>query len=214
MKTQVLVAILLGALAVSQAPAFVKLQSFTGEGGLNQAVLSWTTMAESDNVGFNLQRSSFESGPYQQINAQMIPGAGTSSVPNDYSYTDTQFGRGTTFYYKLEDVDAFGATTLHGPVVVEVTPAQDPQSSSPHRPELEPPSPSPAGTEIAMTCRGEGSASLVLVSLSGKKVWETGLTLPGRATIRVPLAGVSSGAYVATLRTAAGRASRRFVVTH
>ena len=41
-----------------------------------------------------------------------------SALGGHYVYTDTNVVAGQTYYYKLEDVELGGATTLHGPIEV------------------------------------------------------------------------------------------------
>jgi hypothetical protein len=212
MNGRLTLGILLACVLASQAPAYVKLQSFSGQGGMNEALLSWTTIAESDNLGFNVHRSLFQEGPFQQVNAQMIPGAGTSTVPNDYSFTDTGFGRGTAFYYKLEDVDASGASTFHGPIEVEVTESRDPNSSSPQRLRLGSIRPSPAANDVVVECVGVSTAALRLVTPTGKLSWQTLVRSEGKTLVTIPLAACPPGVYFVMLQAADGGDSRPLVV--
>lgn len=212
MNCRLTMGLLITCVLASQAPAYVKLQSFSGQGGMNEAVLSWTTIVESDNLGFNVHRSLFQEGPYQQVNAQMIPGAGTSTVPNDYTYTDTDFGRATRFYYKLEDVDASGTSTFHGPIEVEVTESPEPSHGGPPRLRLASVRPSPAADDVVVECQGSGGAVLRLVTPSGRTVWHAALHLRGEAIVRIPLAACSPGIYFVRLDAMGAGPSRRLVV--
>jgi hypothetical protein len=100
----------------------VVLESF-GARGLDSAVeLRWQTASELRNLGFHLHRARSESGPYERITSSLIPGLGSSPVGTSYSYTDPGLANGLMYFYKLEDVDTSGATTLHGPVSAAPTP--------------------------------------------------------------------------------------------
>jgi hypothetical protein len=198
--------------SATQALGYAKVTDFAGQGGMNQALLTWRTIIESDNLGFNIHRSIFQSGPYQQVNAQMIPGAGTSSVPNDYSYTDTDFGRTTRFYYKLEDVDASGTSTFHGPIEVEITESPDPSGADPHHLYLDTVRPSPAADAVFVECWGSGRAALCLLTPSGRTVWEAAVHLQGRTAVRIPVLSCSPGVYFVRLQAGGTGASRRLVV--
>lgn len=81
-------------------------------------IVEWTTESEVDMAGFNLYRSDSPDGPYVKVNATLIPGAPDPLLGGQYAYTDTNVVAGQTYYYKLEDVELGGATTLHGPIVV------------------------------------------------------------------------------------------------
>ena len=81
-------------------------------------LVEWTTESEVDMAGFNLYRSESPDGPYVKVNATLIPGALDPLLGGKYAYTDTNVVAGRTYYYKLEDVELDGATTLHGPIEV------------------------------------------------------------------------------------------------
>ena len=81
-------------------------------------IVEWTTESEVDLAGFNLYRSNSPDGPYVKVNTALIPGASDSLLGGQYAYTDTNVVAGRTYYYKLEDVELDGATTLHGPIEV------------------------------------------------------------------------------------------------
>ena len=81
-------------------------------------LVEWTTESEVDMAGFNLYRSESPDGPYVKVNTALIPGASDPILGGQYAYTDTNVVAGQTYYYKLEDVELDGATTLHGPIEV------------------------------------------------------------------------------------------------
>jgi len=88
----------------------VELACFTANAGDGQVTLHWITESEIENLGFNIYRSLSETGNYQKINDQLIPGAGTSSYRHDYEYADNDVSNGVTYWYKIEDVDYSGNT--------------------------------------------------------------------------------------------------------
>lgn len=97
----------------------VSLLSFTGEaGGDGVVTLTWETATEVDNAGFNLYRAKLRNGNYTKINNTLIASQGDGANGASYRYEDAP-GRGT-FYYKLEDVDYNGVSTMHGPEKVRV----------------------------------------------------------------------------------------------
>jgi hypothetical protein len=94
----------------------VELVSFTASSLGSGVELSWQTASEIRNLGFHLYRSTAEDGPYLKVTSQLIPGLGSSPVGASYSYSDSGLVPGTRYFYKLEDLDSNGKTTLHGPV--------------------------------------------------------------------------------------------------
>jgi parallel beta-helix repeat protein len=99
----------------------VTLASFTAEPGLGSVVLAWETGTEVDNAGFNLYRATAEGGPYAKVNGALIAAEGDPVSGASYSFLDKGLSPGT-YFYKLEDVDLTGTTTLHEPVSAAVLP--------------------------------------------------------------------------------------------
>ena len=71
-------------------------------------VINWTTESEMDNAGFNILRSETRTGEFKVINAQLIPGAGTTAERRTYTWTDTTAKPNVVYYYQIEDVSLDG----------------------------------------------------------------------------------------------------------
>jgi hypothetical protein len=104
-----------------EEPTAVTLVDFTATPAGERVTLRWETATEIDNAGFNLYRSSVDTGPAVRLNAALIDPADDGISGATYAFDD-QPGAGT-WYYWLEDIDLNGTTTLHGPVRVQVEPA-------------------------------------------------------------------------------------------
>ena len=96
----------------------ITLASFEVGANDGQAKVTWETATEIDNAGFNLYRASSTDGPWTQVNTGLISAKGDPVSGAQYTFTDRP-GRGT-FYYRLEDVDFFGLSTVHEPSLVEM----------------------------------------------------------------------------------------------
>jgi hypothetical protein len=83
-------------------------------------MIQWSTESEIDNAGFNIYRSKSEDGEYLKINDALMPAKGTPTKGASDEYTDYGLRNGRTYYYKLEDVDLNGVSTMHE--VVKATP--------------------------------------------------------------------------------------------
>lgn len=96
----------------------VLLNSFSASAEAKGTVtLRWSTSAENYNAGFHVQRSQSLSGPFTRLTAEMI----LPRRDGSYSFVDDHVQAGAKYYYKLEDIDASGKSTLHGPVEALVT---------------------------------------------------------------------------------------------
>ena len=71
-------------------------------------VIKWETQSELNNAGFFIKRSQQRKTNFKVINAAMIPGAGTTSEKQTYTYTDTTAQPNVVYYYQIEDVSLDG----------------------------------------------------------------------------------------------------------
>lgn len=101
-----------------EAPSAVTLVSFAAREAGGKIVLRWETATEVDNAGFNLYRARVKDGRYKLINATLIPAQGNATSGTTYRFVDKP--RNGTYFYKLEDRDYFGVSTLHGPEKVRL----------------------------------------------------------------------------------------------
>ncbi len=104
-----------GAYEAGSTPLAVTLAGFDAEAVVGHILLSWETVSEMDNAGFNLYRSASPDAPDALL--AFVPSQAPGSTQGaSYSYEDTDVSARQTWHYWLEDVDLNGATTLHGPV--------------------------------------------------------------------------------------------------
>jgi len=94
----------------------VELTRFMAEVRGREVILRWRTLSELDNMGFRVYRS--EGEQFQLITDDLIPGAGTTSLASDYSFTDRDLAEGETYRYRLSDVSLDGSETFHTPTEV------------------------------------------------------------------------------------------------
>jgi len=98
----------------------ITLDQFTLVPKKNRIIITWTTLSEIDNAGFNLWRSESKNGKFSKINSRIIKAKGGAILSAKYSYTDRTSKPGT-YYYKLEDIDNNGVSIFHGPVSAEIS---------------------------------------------------------------------------------------------
>jgi hypothetical protein len=76
----------------------------------------WSTESEIENAGFNIYRAESKNGEYTKINNFFIPAKGSTTQGASYEFIDTNVRNRKTYWYKLEDTDLNGISTMHGPV--------------------------------------------------------------------------------------------------
>jgi hypothetical protein len=89
----------------------VTLVNFNGSRNGSTITLTWTTNIESNNTGFDIQRS-YGNGVFETVGfvATKAPG-GNSAMPINYQYKETNNAAGNT-YYRLSQVDKDGTRTV------------------------------------------------------------------------------------------------------
>jgi hypothetical protein len=149
----------------------VELASFAAS-VINDAVeLSWMTATETNNQGFEIQRSSSSTMPVQEwINAGYVSGFGTTTEPKSYSYIDSKLEAGS-YTYRLKQIDFDGSFVYSNAIEVEVT--------APNKFSLEQNFPNPfnPGTKIKFTIPnsplslGEGQGvRLIVYDVMGNEI--------------------------------------------
>ncbi len=99
----------------------VELTSFTTAAGNNVVILNWTTATETNNKGFEIERST-DRKDWSVIG--FVGGSGTSSEPQVYSYTDKLSGvTAPRLYYRLKQVDFDGTYEYSDISTAEIAPS-------------------------------------------------------------------------------------------
>jgi hypothetical protein len=96
----------------------VEIASFTAKAVANNVNLEWSTVSETNTLGFYVERSN-KTGSFTAVSS-LIAGAGTSTAQHNYSYADNSVGSGT-YYYRLHQVDKDGKGTYSNVITVTVT---------------------------------------------------------------------------------------------
>ena len=74
----------------------------------DQVIVTWETQSELNNAGFFIKRSQQKDSKFVAVNPTLIPGAGTTSEKQSYTYTDTTAKPNIVYYYQIEDVSLDG----------------------------------------------------------------------------------------------------------
>ena len=98
-------------------PIPVELTSFAASVNNNNVTLNWATASETNNNGFEVQRS-FNGGEYSVVG--FVDGHGTTTQPQTYAYTDKNLDVGS-YTYRLRQVDFDGTAEFSNTVEVDVT---------------------------------------------------------------------------------------------
>ncbi len=121
----------------------------------DHVLVSWQTVSEANNQGFNLYRST-TAGELGELLGFVPSTAPGSTQGADYQWQDATITFGVTYFYTLQDIDLAGVTTLHGPV-----------SATPQAPTAVTLSSLNADGDMASAPLGLALAALALVVMAG-----------------------------------------------
>jgi hypothetical protein len=148
---------------ISSNPLPVKLISFTAATKGNDAILNWNTATETNNKGFEIERS-VNGRTFEKVN--FVKGAGNSNKAMSYSLTDANaftVSQSNVLYYRLKQVDLDGKYTYSNIVRVDKT-TKEANALSVF------PNPYSNDYSISFTAINEGSATVEIMDLQGKVV--------------------------------------------
>ncbi len=95
----------------------VELTSFTFSIGNNEVLLNWSTATELNNKGFEIERST------DKLNWDFlgfIEGHGTTTSPQEYSFTDKTLSSSGKYFYRLKQINYDGSYSFSPEIEVEV----------------------------------------------------------------------------------------------
>jgi hypothetical protein len=97
------------------------LTAFTTENINGEVIIKWQTATETNNRGFELERSqnSGVSSLKNWENITFVDGNGTTTEANEYTYRDKIENPGS-YYYRLKQIDFDGTTTFSPEIEVDV----------------------------------------------------------------------------------------------
>ncbi len=99
----------------AEAALPIELLFFEGRLSGDAVLLIWRTAAEKDNDYMAVERMT-AAGQWRELGR--VPGAGTTTVPQDYRFTDEKPLPGIN-YYRLRQVDYDGTATYHNVIALE-----------------------------------------------------------------------------------------------
>ena len=169
-------------------PYPVEIMSFTSSINKNNVTLNWSTAAEFNNQGFDIERSS--AGSDEWIKTGYVTGNGTTTDPKDYTFSDrTNAGH---FKYRLKQIDYNGSVNFHnlsGDVVVGLPTAYAVSQNYPN--------PFNPSTKIDFELPYDSKVSIILYDITGRevaKIVNEQLTA-GYHSVQFNGANLSSGMY-------------------
>lgn len=188
----------------------VELSLFSGYCRINDVIIKWSTATESDNYGFEIQRSRNNFTNPQTI--KFIRGGGTCAIPRYYEFIDRNLKAGT-YYYRLKQIDFDGDYEFSDIIEVSVQKPVEFLLNQNY------PNPFNATTRISYSLKKGGPVELVIFEVNGKEVnrlvdkyHEPGVyhvTWDGTNNQGIP---VASGRFYYKIKSPSGTKFRRMIL--
>jgi len=99
----------------------VELTSFTSSVIENDVTLNWQTATETNNQGFQIERSKKLEARSEWQNTGFVNGNGTTTEPKSYSFADKNLEAGK-YQYRLKQIDFDGTFEYSNVIEVEIVP--------------------------------------------------------------------------------------------
>jgi hypothetical protein len=96
----------------------IQLASFVGNVVGDGVKLDWQTVSEINNYGFYVERRKQDTKDFAVIPNSFIAGHGTTTEPQNYSFTDNTLTESVNYEYRLKQVDNNGLVSYSSPIVI------------------------------------------------------------------------------------------------
>ena len=185
-------------------PLPIQLASFTATTLTNgQVRLNWTTLTETNNYGFEVQKSATTPTNYQTIPNSFIPGHGTTVVPQYYTFTDVNATPGH-WYYRLKQIDLDGTVHYSDGTQIDILTGVEGEGTIPAAYEVSQNYPNPfnPSTTIQFGMPERGQVTLKVFNLLGQEIATlvNGEFAAGRHDVQWNASEMSSGMYIYQLK--------------
>jgi hypothetical protein len=169
----------------------------------HQIRLDWSTLSETNNYGFEVEKADSTQRQYVAVPNSFIPGHGTTNALQRYSFTDSSALPGA-WYYRLKQTDLDGSIHYSEGVRSSLlTGVEDRSMPASYALAQNYPNPFNPSTTIRFALPEAGEVSLIVMNTLGQKVATLldGVQVAGYHTVTFSAQGLPSGVYFYRLQT-------------
>jgi hypothetical protein len=183
----------------------VELTSFTAAAANGQVILNWTTATETNNQGFEIERSQNSNW----MNIGYVAGFGTTTEPKSYSFVDDlSLTHSLTLSYRLKQINFDGTFEYSDVINVNV------EIPLEYTLEQNYPNPFNPSTTIKYSIAEDGYVKLAIYNTLGEEVASlvNNNQKAGRYEVSFNAGKLSSGVYVYRIETSNYTASKKLIL--
>jgi hypothetical protein len=184
----------------------VELAGFSANVDASSVVLTWRTLSETNNSGFEVQQRRGEDGSYQTVGFREGQGTTTEATTYRFRVDDLEPG---TYTFRLKQIDADGTATFSDEVRATL------ELKSAYTWTKVAPNPMRRSGEITMQVRKKQDVTVELYDVLGRRIQELhrGALAPGTThRFQLDAASLPSGTYLLRARGETFRATQRVTV--
>ncbi len=177
-------------ISISNTPLPVTLTNLRGERKNDINLLSWTTLTEQNNAGFQVERSAdgtnFSSLGF--VSSKANGGNSTSTI--NYVFTDSR-ALNSNNYYRLKQVDKDGKATYSNVVLVKGQRVKNLELTAVY------PNPAISKINIVIAAPANDRVTVMVTDLSGKLVKQQAMqVIAGDNNVQIDVQNLANGTYI------------------
>lgn len=182
----------------------VELTMFTGFGDEGLVKLTWSTATETNNRGFEVERMT-NNKSYEKIG--YVPGAGSTSIPRNYTFTD-KWGQCGINFYRLKQIDYDGTFEYSKEIQVNSLTTLKYEIAQNY------PNPFNPATTIRYSIAKAGMVTLNVYNLLGRKVMQIVNEVKNAGVYQVQFDGtkLAGGLYIYQIKADGFTACRKMLL--
>lgn len=165
-------------------PLAVEVLDFSVEALQKSILLTWETKTETNNRGFEIERSEKPTGGFEKIG--WIAGQGTTNALSHYQFEDNKAEAGIVYYYRLRQIDGSGKETLSALKQAQILAGLNTQIS---------PNPVQDMLQVQLTASKALQGDMRIFDVLGKQVWKQHFQLESEMTVQIPTQDLTTGVY-------------------
>jgi len=185
-------------------PLPVSLVKFSGINILQDVKLEWSTASESNNRGFEVERSTDAA---KWLNAGFVAGSGNSNTTKNYSLTDRNLPGGK-YFYRLKQIDFDGKFNYSNILSVDVNGKLSYELNQSF------PNPSRGSSTITYSIPVKTQVVLAVYDMQGRvvSVLQNGERAAGKYAVTVPANLLKAGVYYYKLEAGDFKSTQKMIV--
>ena len=185
-------------------PLPVSLVKFSGMSIRQDVKLEWTTASESNNRGFEVERSTDAA---KWLNIGFVAGSGNSSTTKSYNLTDRNLPSGK-YFYRLKQIDLDGKFNLSNILSIDINGNLSYELNQSF------PNPSRGSSTITYSIPVKAQVVLAVYDMQGRvvSVLQNGERAAGKYAVTVPANLLRPGVYYYKLEAGDFKSTRKMII--